>query len=333
MHGSTSLCIALLVQLAIAGPSEPGSFSLGSVAGAGRATALDGEGESSPGENQDSPADAADSGSGRYSFELGGSWRSELLPDDLIYPRYIADPWRPTNAILYQKYTSTEIPTASDTRYLFKLGFRKGLVRFDWGEESSNSLQFDIMMGWLGVFDIKNQQDNLGWDGLYGWFFSYANDDGFAVQFGTKHRSAHLGDEYIENTGSERIGYSRNEMVLGLGLTELGCCTLYFEGGYGGDLLNEDLQDPWRFQGGLVVENDEAFFRGRSGWYGALDLQAFEETDWALETTAQLGLVFPASGLVDIWRLGLEFRDGRSIFGEFFAYDETSISLGLWMDF
>jgi hypothetical protein len=270
---------------------------------------------------------------GWYSFSLGKGWRGDIIPDGLIYPRYLADPCRPTISASYQNYLDSEIPDTGDGRYLFRFGMRKGLARVAWGEDNLYALQFDVMAGWMGLFDLGNSQDNIGWDGLYGWFFTFTNGVGFAAQLGAKHRSSHVGDEYIENTGRSRVEYSRNEYVLGLSLEGLEYLTVYGEGGYGYDLRNPDLQEKWRVQGGLNFENGKAFFNGRSGYYAAVDLQSYQESDWNVDTTAQLGLVFPKPSFGEAWRFGLEYRRGRSFIGEFFPYDETYIALGIWIDF
>lgn len=280
-----------------------------------------------------SPAEAEVPQEGWYSFSLGKGWRGDIIPDGMIYPRYIADPYRPTFSANAQHYIDTEIPDSGDDRYMFRFGLRKGLARVAWGEDSRYALQFDVMAGWMGVFDIGNSQDNIGWDGLYGYFFTFSNGSGFAAQLGTKHRSSHVGDEYIENTGRSRVEYSRNEHVLGLSLEGLRYFTFYGEGGYGTDLRNPDLQERWRVQGGFNFENDKAFFGGKSGYYAALDLTSYQESDWNVDTTAQLGLVFPKPSFGEAWRLGLEYRRGRALIGEFFPYDETYIALGLWIDF
>ena len=36
------------------------------------------------------------------------------------------------------------------------------------------------------------------------------------MRFGTFHDSAHLGDEYVEETGRERINYTREELISGI---------------------------------------------------------------------------------------------------------------------
>jgi len=120
-------------------------------------------------------------------------------------------------------------------------------------ESKSHAFQLDLMGGWMGQFDLDNEQDVIGWDGLYGYFITYSNGRGFAAQLGVKHRSCHMGDEYIERTGAVRLGYSRGEYVLGLSLEGLNYFRVYAEGGYADYILNSVLQE--RFQVNVELLN------------------------------------------------------------------------------
>jgi len=97
-------------------------------------------------------------------------------------------------------------------------------------------------------------------------------------------------------------------------------------------MRNVELQDPWRVEGGLEFEDAHRFWKGRLGYYAAIDVTAYEESDWHRDITIQAGLLLPVTGLVRTYRFGIEYRDGRSIIGEFFQDKETYWALGLWID-
>ena len=61
---------------------------------------------------------------------------------------------------------------------------------------------------------------------------------------GTKHDSAHVGDEHSERTGRQRIGYTREELVAGVSWRPARKWRIYAEGGFGYGL--DDFQDPGR---------------------------------------------------------------------------------------
>ena len=62
----------------------------------------------------------------------------------------------------------------------------------------------------------------------------------------------------------------------------------------------------------------------------ALDLQSWEERDWRLDLALQAGLRFDSLGRV--WRLGVQYTDGRVPLGEFFQYTEAALAVGLWLE-
>ncbi|MEA3435362.1 MAG: hypothetical protein U9R43_02780, partial [Thermodesulfobacteriota bacterium] len=103
-----------------------------------------------------------------YSFSMGENWRGVFNPGSDIFPRYIANPLRPMTSLSRITLSDSKIPGAGDDRYLFRLGGRYEFLRIHPTGESNRGFQFDLEGAFLGVFDIKNSQDNIGWDGLYG---------------------------------------------------------------------------------------------------------------------------------------------------------------------
>jgi hypothetical protein len=265
-------------------------------------------------------------------FAVGANRRGVFSPGSDIYPRYIADPLRPMISLKRVWITRNEIFATGDIQYIFRLGGRYGFLRVHPNGNRDRGFQLDLGGAFMGIFDSENSLDNIGWDGLYEVLISWGNGEGFAVQGGIKHTSSHVGDEYAERTGRSRINYTREEYMLGLSRELFEHWRMYGEAGYAYDLRNEALQDDWRVQGGLEVEDDSRFFSGNGGYYAAVNVTSYEESDWKLDTTVQAGLVFPIERLARNYRIGLEYRRGRSLVGEFFQFRETSIGIGLWMD-
>ena len=251
---------------------------------------------------------------------------------DRLYPIYIADPVRPQMGIARAWFSESDIPMAGDERYIIRLGANVGFLRFSPNGNPDSGFQLDVEAGFNGMFDLDNSQDNIGWDGLYGFLLNWSNGRGFAVQTGIKHVSSHVGDEYAERTGRQRINYTRGEYVLGLSLAGLENWRIYTEGGYAYDQRNKVLQEPWRFQAGLEFQDPNRFWGKRFGWYAATDFKWYEESDWSTDLTAQIGFIVVREKLLRNFRLGVEYRNGRSLLGEFFFRDETYVSLGLWVD-
>lgn len=243
----------------------------------------------------------------------------QMFPPSNLYPAYVADPRRPEFGVAILGFPEPEIPDSGDRRVGLKLGGRFGLVRFgEW--------QADIEAGFTGQFDIEHSLDNVGWDGTYAFLLSTGFGNGASVQVGTKHISSHVGDEYAERTGRRRIGYTREELTAGAAWSIDDRWRTYGEMGWGYKTKDEIGQEPGRLQLGL---EHEAPLRDRLGWYAALDLQAFEERDWQIDPTLQVGLLVPSGDRR--WRVGLAVHDGAVPIGEYHQVDETYIALGLWL--
>jgi hypothetical protein len=266
------------------------------------------------------------------SASTSSGWRLGFGPGGRLYPLYIANPIRPQMGIARAHFSESDIPDAGDDRYIIRLGANVGFLRYSPVDKPGSGFQLDVEAGFIGAFDIESSLDNIGWDGLYGVLLSWGNGEGFAAQTGIKHVSAHVGDEYAERTGRQRINYTRGEYVLGLSLAGQKYWRVYGEGGYAYDQRNEELQEPWRLEAGLEITDPYRFWGKRFGWYAAADFNWYEESDWSTDITVQTGLLVARERLSRTFRLGLEYRTGRSLLGEFFFRDETYISLGLWVD-
>jgi Protein of unknown function (DUF1207) len=260
-------------------------------------------------------------------------WQITFGPGGHLYPVAIANPVRPRFGILQAWFNDSDIPDAGDERSIISLGGRLGFLRFSPADKPDRGFQLDVEAGFQGVFDHDQSLDNIGWDGFYGVLLSWSNGAGLAGQTGIKHDSSHVGDEYAERTGRTRINYTRGEYVLGLSLAGRTLWRIYGEGGYAYDRRNKQLQAPWRLEAGLEFQDPQRFWGGRFGWYAAADFTWYEESDWSTDVTIQAGLMVARKALFRKFRLGLEYRTGRSVLGEFFRSDETYLALGLWCDF
>jgi hypothetical protein len=252
----------------------------------------------------------------------GAKLRAEVFPAGLLHPRYTADPRSPEFGMAVLHVSAPALADAGERRFGLKLGGRFGLIRLD-------EWQLDIHAGFIGQFDIDHSLDNIGWDGTYGFLASTRFGRGLSFQVGTKHVSAHVGDEYAERTGRRRIGYTREEVAAGLAWSGKGGGRLYGEGGWGYSPKQEIGQERGRAQAGAEFHR-AARSRERLGWYAAVNLEAMEEREWNLDTSLHVGLRVPAGDRR--WRVGLAFSDGRVPLGEFYRSDERSVALGLWLE-
>jgi hypothetical protein len=264
------------------------------------------------------------------SARAGGRWSLTLAPAGNLYPEGMADPYRAVFGLLYMHVSSSDIPDSGSTRFGLKAGGRFGLLRLQRSGTPERGWQLGIEAGFVGVFDVDRGYDNIGWDGVYGLMLTHRLSSSLALKLGAHHTSAHVGDEYQERVGRRRIEYTREEARLGLSWSMRPRWRSYVELGWGYDLRTRELQEPGRAQVGLSYAAPDTLWSGRAGWYAALDLSAFEERDWELGLSTQVGLSIGSDQRR--WRLGLEYYDGRCTLGEFFFHDESYLALGLWVD-
>ncbi|MFW6080400.1 MAG: DUF1207 domain-containing protein [Desulfosalsimonas sp.] len=264
-------------------------------------------------------------------FGLGSGWEVMPAPSDQLYTGYLADPLAPTVSLNSVSYNDSGIPEAGDSRYVFRIGGRLGLLRVSQASEPDRGFQLNLHGAFLGMFDRARSLDNVGWDGLYGMDVSWQGASGTALKIGINHDSSHVGDEYAERTGRRRIEYTRQEYAAGVSLPVTRRFRTYAEAGWAFDMRN-DSQEPWRVQAGVEFRNEDALWGGRLGYYAAADVASFEESDWKPDVTVQTGLIMPFSRSRRTFRTGIEFRDGRSVIGEFSMYEETYWTWGLWID-
>ena len=249
---------------------------------------------------------------------LLGAASVEAFPEDPGFPSPMAGPAARGFGFSRLKIHDLTTPDSGEAFYALKLGSVLGIVRLgDW------RLGFDA--GFLGLFDIDRSYDNLGWDGNYGFMVAHPVGRKTAARLAWLHTSSHVGDEFAERTGRLRIGYTRQEVALGVSFRPAPAWRLYGEYGHGLSYDEDDPGEPGRAQAGLEWEHGT-----RWGPYAAMDVQAWEERDWNADLALQTGLAFRADGRR--WRMGLEYYDGRVPLGEFFAEDQRHLALGLFFD-
>jgi hypothetical protein len=277
-------------------------------------------------------AQATETGASAEPAERRDGWQVVFAPGGDLYPRYVADPRKPDFRIVQTYVSESTIPDAGESRYGLRLGGRYGFFRFHRADAADRGFQIDLEAGFLGQFDRDNSTDNIGWDGLYGVQLAWAGAHGVALRLALFHDSSHVGDEYAERTGRRRLNYTRQEYLAGVSWVCGGGWRTYAEAGYGYDLRNERVMQPWRLQYGLEYERPTRLGRGAADWYAAADLSTYEENDWDKNVTLQTGLAVRRSALGRVYRFGVEYYDGRSQIGEFFLHRERHLAIGVWFD-
>ncbi len=254
----------------------------------------------------------------------------QLLPRGDLYKPYIADPHRVNFSAQLLGMVHDDIDSAGDFRIGIKVGGRFGVLRLHPENRPELGWQVSFEAGLDGQFDIENSQDNIGWDGNFGWYLTNATEKGWSYKLAALHTSSHIGDEFIEDTGRKRINYTRREIALGMSKQFTLYYRAYAELGLGYSPGNEDLQEPGRLQAGLEFEHPQSVWDNLLGWYAALDLSSMQERDWKVDIAFQTGVFLPMQERMH--RVGIEVYRGRPPLGEFFQDTEMQITFGIWVD-
>ena len=168
----------------------------------------------------------------------------QLLPRGLMYQSYLAGPREPRfgYAWLYDTRNETWVNDAA-------IGGRLGVLRFgDHDPFLPEGWQLDIE-GAAFPRLAETSLDLIATDYRFGIPLTSRRGP-YQWKLAFYHLSSHVGDEYLLNTapGFDRINFSRNAMVLGLGYFVTADLRLYAETGYG--FLNDGGNQPWEFQFG-----------------------------------------------------------------------------------
>ena len=263
------------------------------------------------------------------TWTLASGRSIKLFPGGELFPVYVADPHRPTNAILVN-FTRVEIERTRSPRFSLSAGGRFGMLRIDAPTPKGHSWQLSIDAGLDALFDSQNKQDTIGWDGNYGFTVTTASGGPLAFKVAILHVSAHMGDEYAERTEQRRVNYTREELAVGVsGRIARGWRT-YVETGVA-YVERFDEQEPWRLQAGIDDESRPTLWGDWFFWYWATDLSSMQERNWRVDPTMVVGLAARGEGRT--YRLGLQLHDGRPTVGEFFRLSESFVAVGFWVEF
>jgi hypothetical protein len=263
------------------------------------------------------------------TWTTSGGVAFTLFPAGDVFPVYVADPHRPTNAIVSRFYFQEGIPDSRSPRWALSAGGRFGMLRIDTAGASRRSWQVGIEAGLDALFDTQRKNDGIGWDGNYGLTVTTASTGAWAFKAAILHTSAHLADEYSDRTGRTRSEYTREELAVGTAWASRRRWRLYGEFARAYTRRNDE-QEPWRVQSGLEYESAPRLLGGRSAWYSAADIASWQERGWRVDTTVQAGVVTRTNGRT--YRVFVEFLDGRPQLGEFFDTTERSMAVGFRID-
>ena len=187
-----------------------------------------------------------------------------------------------------------------------------------WRKSSGDSsIEVQAEGGAFGRFDFDENWDMDGVDFRFGFPIALRHGP-LALKLHPWHMTSHLGDEYIERTGAERVAYARNEIALGISWDFDVETRVYFEIGYA--FARGDVNEPLRLMAGAEWVG--------SPLYAALNLTSFEEQDYGIQFNLEAGVWLRPEKSYRGVRFSLGYSRGPSVLTQFFEDNEEYWTLG-----
>jgi len=269
----------------------------------------------------------APSAPGMYAPGLAvydSSWQWQLFPRGWMYPSYLASQRESRLGATFH-YERTEHWLAD-----LAIGGRVGLSR--WGTDDlirPEGFQLDAEAAVFPRFRLDSTREFVSADFRGGLPLTFRRGP-FEAKLGYYHFSSHLGDMYIQNhPGAVRSPYTRDAIVLGVGLRPVEDFRIYVEADYAFHTFGN--ADPWQFQFGV----DWSTLRPtglRGSPFFAVNGMIREDVKFGGNLTVQTGWQWRGQA-GQLLRTGVHYFNGKSNQGQFFNDFEHQIGLGVWYDF
>lgn len=260
----------------------------------------------------------------QYSGSRGQAYEWQLMPQGLIYRSYLA-------GAKESRFRSVWNDERHDGGiWDITLGGNVGLLRYGTtGDVRPEGWQLGIEGAGLVRLDIDEERDVMASDYRFGIPITWG-DSIHQVKVAYYHLSSHVGDEFLlKHSGFNRLNYSRDVLVLGHSLYPSEDFRVYAEVGYA---FNADVCEPWEFQFGFDYAPG-----GRTGARGApfaaVNAHLREEVDFGGNFVAQTGWAWRRGPATGMYRIGLEYYNGKDDQFSFFNESVQKIGFGMWYDY
>ena len=248
----------------------------------------------------------------------------QVLPDGLMYRSYLAGEREPR--------ISSEFVHDQNMGGLWNVavGGRAGILRYGSQDAlSPEGYQVDIEAAAFPRILLDYERDLAAVDFRFGVPLTMRFGP-WETKFECYHLSSHLGNQYmLANPDVSRINFSRDALLLGLAYRPIPDVRIYGEVGWAFYTWGET--EPWEFQFG--IEFSPAWPSGLQGApFAAINAHLRQEVDFGGVLTVQAGWQWRGSS-GHLFRLGLEYLNGKSEQYQFSDKFEQQLGGGIWYDF
>jgi hypothetical protein len=252
----------------------------------------------------------------------GWSWL--LFPHGGMYPAYLASQRESRLAAVFfsEKKQGGLLDAA--------IGGRVGVLRFGTDDlVRPEGFQLDVEAAAFPRVTLNDAREFVATDFRAGAPLTFRYG-AIETKLAYYHYCSHLGDMYIEShAGATRSPYTRDAIVLGLGVRPWEDIRVYAEADYAFDTFGN--ADPWQFQFGIDWSTLKATgLRGAP--FLAINSMIRQDVNYAGNMTVQTGWQWRGQAGQSL-RTGFHYFNGKSNQGQFFNRFEEQIGLGVWYDF
>jgi hypothetical protein len=233
------------------------------------------------------------------------------LPRAALFQPLIADPrWPRFSATLQFYQDDEELGTVGAANFGAALPF------YGWRALGAD-WQVGLHAGVFSIFDLEAESSDLVNSDFFVGLPISARYGPVSAQLRLFHQSSHLGDEFLLRNRIDRINLSYEAVDLRLSLKPFDWLRVYAGGG--AIVSSEPDLAAGIAQAGIEITSPKPIYRDLLYPVVALDVQSFEERDWAVNYSARAGVEF-RSGWLASRRLQvlLEYFNGNSPNGQFF---------------
>jgi hypothetical protein len=277
------------------------------------------------------------------------SWSFIGLPDDYLYPTYLADPLAIHFEATYRMLSIDEVnpnDVGMSERIDITAGTRFSFLRFAPTDHLNLGFELDFGMS-LPIFMDARKFDVLSIDGIFHFSLAVRPTDWLALRFSRHHICTHVGDELDRyEDGSDYIDYNNRvksnmaafvrddylisgiiEPLFFLGDTDYGwekSLRLYGDFSFyafGEDILGERLMKSFDhayvwYQYGAELELPVPLNNAGS-IYGAANISQWQMNAYAPNISLEAGYIIPQGKSGQRMRIGIVYYDGQSIMNNF----------------
>jgi hypothetical protein len=276
-----------------------------------------------PGSTNYAPGPIGSSGNVIWQPGVEAGWHWQMFPHGLMYPAYLASQRESRFAATF--FSERKQGGLVDAA----VGGRVGMFRFGTDDLlKPEGFQLDVEGAAFPRLTLNDTREFVSTDFRAGLPLTFRRG-WLEMKLAYYHYCSHLGDTYIKNHGGEGHPYTRDAVVLGLGLRPREDFRLYAEADYAFYTFGNPM--PWQFQFGLDWSTLQMTgLRGAP--FFAINSMIRQDVNFAGNLTVQTGWQWRGQAGQSL-RTGFHYFNGKSNQGQFYNRFEEQLGLGLWYDY